>query len=64
MKFALTLLTLISFSVHASPVMTMKERLRIHMWVYGINDRQPVKEVKGQKGRRLPEEIERAIRKI
>ena len=61
MKIIFSLLLLTSFTAKASPIFNVKERLRIHLWTYGLEEKpmkaRPVKE-------RLPEEIERAIKKI
>lgn len=43
--------------------MTIKDRLRISLWVEGIEQNQEVKTVVKPK-RELPEEIERALRKL
>jgi hypothetical protein len=63
MKFIFSLLVLVSFSAKASPVLNMKERLRFHMWVYGIEVK-PLTKDKMPEAKTLPEEIERALRKI
>ena len=68
MKLFLFALILTSVSVQAaSPFLNTKERLRLHLWVYGLedtnlNENHPKKEVK--KKAVLPEEIERALQKI
>lgn len=62
MKIIFSLMLLTSFAAKATPVMTMKERLRIHLWAYGINEK-PVKK-KMVPAKTLPEEIERPLRKI
>ena len=60
---AILLLSLTSLSSFASSptdhLLTVKERLRIHLWSEGIA---PVKNQPRQKV--LPEEIERALRKL
>jgi hypothetical protein len=61
MKFAIFLFAL-SFVAQASPMMTTKERLRLHLWVHGIQER-PVHQVKNP-SKKLPEELERSLRKI
>ena len=61
MKFILSILVLASFSVKASPNMSVKERLRLHLWGQGMHAKS-VKPV--QKQQVLPEEIERALRKF
>lgn len=63
MKFICSALVLISFSVQASPILSMKDRLRLHMWINGLELERPVKSEKLQK-KPLPEEIERALRKM
>lgn len=63
MKLLFSLLVLISFSTKASPLYSVKDRLRLHMWVYGLEQEKQMKDLKPQK-KPLPEEIERALRKI
>lgn len=50
----------------ASPFLNTKERLRLHLWVYGLDEANLNEEPKKvpPKKRALPEEIERALRKI
>ena len=59
-------LCLSSLSSYASPLeqmMSVKERLRLSLWVEGISDQK--KNVLPQKQKTaLPEEIERALRKL
>jgi hypothetical protein len=62
MKLSICLLLLISFSAQAMPLMPVKERLRLHMWTYGLDQNKVVNKTKPQKI--LPEELERALRKI
>jgi len=68
MKLFLFALIFTSVSAQAaSPFLNTKERLRLHLWVYGLeetnlNENHSKKEVK--KKPVLPEEIERALRKI
>lgn len=62
MKLIFAALLFTSFTVKATPVMNMKERLRIHLWVNGLEDK-PVKK-KVQTQNHLPEELERSLRKI
>jgi hypothetical protein len=63
MKLIFSALLLISFTAHAAdPMMSMKDRLRLHMWSFGLEET-PVKQVKPQ-AKPLPEEIERALRKF
>ena len=61
MKFILPLFIVFSFAAKASPNMTIKERLRLHLWSYGMED-QVIK--KSHKVKVLPEEIERALKKF
>lgn len=63
MKLLFSALVLMSFSVQASPLFSVKDRLRLHMWANGLELEKPVKNAKAQK-KQLPEEIERALRKI
>lgn len=65
---ALTLLALmISTSLFADvihPQMSMKERIRISLWVEGISqDKLQAEDTLGRK-EALPEEIERALKKL
>lgn len=64
----LSLLTLLMFSgiSAASPldqVLSIKERLRISLWVEGIEQQKP-KTRQLEKHLQLPEEIERPLRKL
>lgn len=61
MKIALLLTLFCSFTASASPFMTVKDRLRLHLWTFGMEEK-PVKKVSPKKV--LPEELERALRKI
>ncbi|WP_408097873.1 hypothetical protein ACJVC5_02840 [Peredibacter sp. HCB2-198] len=63
MKAIFTILLFTSFAAHASPLMTVKERLRLDMWINGVDER-PVINKKAQAPQRpLPEELERALQK-
>jgi len=62
-KSIVGLFLLLTFSAHAtSPFMSMKDRLRLHMWSHGLEEK-PV-EKKRPTIKILPEEIERPLRKI
>ena len=64
MKLIFSLMLLTSFAASAnSPVLSVKERLRLHLWVNGMEEK-PVQKVKVEKSIILPEEIERPLRKI
>jgi hypothetical protein len=63
MKFLIAGILLISFTAKASPLMPVKERLRLHLWAYGIEEK-PVKKQQQRPQVILPEEIERPLRKI
>lgn len=69
MKLTFSLLILFSFSAQAMPFMSVKERLRFHLWAYGIEQaekvetKKPLKKDELQK-REIPEELERVLRKI
>lgn len=63
MKLLFSALVLMSFSAQSSPLFSVKDRLRLHMWSNGLELEKPVKTMKLQK-KPLPEEIERALRKI
>ena len=63
--FLLTLIFTSSLSM-ASPLdqmMTIKERLRLSLWVEGLEER-PLEKQNLKPKRELPEEIERALRKL
>ncbi len=62
MKIIFSLMLLTSFAAKATPVMTMKERLRMHLWAHGIQEKTMKKKM--VPARILPEEIERPLRKI
>lgn len=66
MKLILSLFVLFSFSATASPLVSVKERLRLHMWVYGLQEDSPVKKQVTTKApsKEMPEELARALRKI
>ncbi len=61
MKSLLALLFFVSFAAKASPLMNVKDRLRLHLWVQGLETKEVTKK---QIPRPLPEELERALRKI
>jgi len=65
MKLIFSLMLFASFAAQASSpsILSMKERLRLHLWVNGIEDR-PVVKAKARTPMVLPEEIERPLRKI
>jgi hypothetical protein len=62
----LFLFTLMSASLSSFanelPLMDVKERLRISLWIEGVEDSQNQKSAPAQK--RLPEELERVLRKL
>jgi hypothetical protein len=63
--FLLSLIFASSLSM-ASPLdqmMTIKERLRLSLWVEGVEER-PMEKQNLKPKRELPEEIERALRKL
>jgi hypothetical protein len=63
--FLFTLIFTSSLSM-ASPLdqmMTIKERLRLSLWVQGLEER-PMEKQNLKPKRELPEEIERALRKL
>lgn len=66
MRLVLFSLLLISFSAQATPLMNMKDRLRLHLWTFGLEEELKMieKKPREKKHRPLPEEIERALRKI
>lgn len=64
MKLIFSLMLFASFAAQASsPIISMKERLRMNLWVEGIQER-PVVKAKAKTPMVLPEEIERPLRKI
>lgn len=69
MKYAFSLLLLVSFSAQAMPFMSVKERLRLHLWAYGMESQERVEAKMPEKNpefqkKALPEELERVLRKI
>ena len=62
MKLIFSFLLFASFSAHASTFMSVKERLRLYLWVNGLEESKSLKKYPAQKT--LPEELERALRKI
>ena len=64
MKLTLCLSLFIFQMAHAFPVLSVKERLRLHLWNNGLEEKSHSK-VKGSSERRsLPEELQRTIRKF
>jgi hypothetical protein len=63
MKLLIASVLLLSFTAKASPLMPIKERLRLHLWAHGI-DEKPEKKQQQKPRFILPEEIERPLRKI
>ena len=64
MKFTLLLSLLLCQTALANPLFSVKDRLRVHLWIHGLDEKAPVK-VKGIPERRpIPEELERALKKI
>jgi len=61
--FCLVLSSTVAFASPLEQMMTMKDRLRISLWVEGIEDKPQEKALLKSK-RDLPEEIERALRKL
>lgn len=64
--FSLTLL-LLSFGAMAStdlPLLSIKERLRLQMWSFGLEDGPSQIKIRANKTKPLPEEIERPLRKL
>ncbi len=63
MRLMSLLMFFFSLTSKASPMLSTKERLRLHLWVYGLEEQAtPKKKVLPPKS--LPEEIERSLRKI
>lgn len=64
MKLLLCLLVLTSFGAQAAmPFMTVKERLRLDMWINGLDEKPVTINKKTIQQKPLPEELERALRK-
>lgn len=61
MKIVFLLALFTTFTAEASPLMTVKDRLRLHLWTFGLQEK-PIKQVAPKKT--LPEELERALQKI
>ena len=67
LKLLILTTILISSSAFAGPeeqMLTIKERLRISLWVEGIQEPKLAKNQADQRREILPEEIERALKKI
>jgi hypothetical protein len=64
MKFILAAILLSSFTAKASPLMNTKESLRLHLWTYGLEGKTTKKKVQFRNPEKLPEEIDRPLRKI
>lgn len=65
-KLTVLLIFLISFGAMASselPILSIKERLRLNLWSYGLSERPQIKSAPN-KVKPLPEEIERPLRKF
>jgi hypothetical protein len=62
MRIAILLFIFSSFAAHASPFISVKDRLRIDLWINGLEDKPASPKAKPSKP--LPEEIERIIKKI
>lgn len=63
MKY-LCLLLFVTATAHASPLLTVKERLRLHLWEEGLETKMVKKKEHQSKRQQLPEELERALRKF
>jgi hypothetical protein len=59
----LFLTTTVSMASPIDPMMTIKERLRLSLWVEGLNEN-PQQDSMVKAKRDLPEEIERALKKL
>lgn len=67
LKLLILTTILISSSAFAGPeeqMLTIKERLRISLWVEGIQEPKLAKNQADQRREILPEEIERALKKM
>lgn len=64
MKLLLCLLVFTSFGAQAAtPFMTVKDRLRLDMWINGLEEKPALINKKTTPQKPLPEELERALRK-
>lgn len=61
--FTLLMTAGLSFASPIEHTMSMKERLRLSLWIEGIQPQSKVKATPSNK-RPLPEELERALRKL
>ncbi len=61
MKSLFIVVIFISFAAQASPFMSTKERVRMNLWSQGLEEKPVQKKIHHKK---LPEEIERPLRKI
>lgn len=64
MKTAFFLFLLTSFSAHASPLFSVKDRLRIDLWINGLDEKPVDIKSKEKVAKPLPEEIARILKKI
>ncbi len=64
MKVLFLLPLFFSHVAWANPLFSVKDRLRLHLWVYGLEEKAPLKPRLGGQTRTLPEELERALKKI
>jgi hypothetical protein len=67
LKLLILATIMISSSAFAGPeeqMLTIKERLRISLWVEGIQESKLAKNQADQQREILPEEIERALKKM
>jgi hypothetical protein len=67
LKFLVLITVLLSSSAFAGPeeqMMSIKERLRLSLWVEGIQESKLAKNQADQQRVVLPEEIERALKKM
>jgi hypothetical protein len=63
MKAVVLVALVFSAAAQANPVLSVKERLRLHLWVYGLEEQERAR-AKAESRKPLPEEVERALRKI
>jgi hypothetical protein len=64
MKFTLLFFVFVCQVAQANPIFSVKERLRLHLWVQGLDEKPSPKQKTGVPSRPLPEELERALKKI
>lgn len=64
MKLTLLLSLFLCHAAQANSIFSVKERLRVHLWLHGLDEKAPPKVKSGAELKPIPEELERALKKI